>query len=184
MGACTSLVAAAVGACRPPAGARRLPTRGAPEKTDTGGVVATLMVAGGARGGQTRSGGLGQGSKKPAKGSAVALRDAWRHRMAKHGFATPWQLRAARALRNEWWRLAVTTPDERDDPLCASVCAAVQVLADRNKLFGSRPAEVNVDDSSLATPIGVTKFQLHLGSTNVRLLYHLFVLDYSNSLIP
>lgn len=105
--------------------------------------MATLMVAGGARGGQTRSGGLGQGSKKPAKGSAVALRDAWRHRMAKHGFATPWQLRAARALRNEWRRLAVTTPDERDDPLCASVCAAVQVLADRNKLFGSRPAEVN-----------------------------------------
>jgi hypothetical protein len=77
------------------------------------------MVAGGGRGGQTRSGGLGQGSKKPAKGSAVALRDAWRHRMAKHGFATPWQLPAARALRNEWRRLAVTTPDERDDPLCA-----------------------------------------------------------------
>ena len=71
--------------------------------------------------------------------------------MAKQGFAYPWRLADARTLRSTWRQLVklYKEPDELDDPLCVSVCAAVQELATDRKLFGNTAAEVDVADSLL-----------------------------------
>ncbi len=89
------------------------------------------------------------GGGKPSRPSERKLRDKWRERMRLHGFARPWKLPAARDLRSEWRGQAKGPADERDDPLCADVCAAVQAQATKRMLFGSVAAQANVEDSLL-----------------------------------